>query len=452
VAGEQFLRVLWKRKASLLSTFVLTLAAVAAVTFALPKVYSSTSFMWVNPNRGAQSDFEATQLSQFLTKTYAELLQTRGVADEVARRLPFPISGEVLQRRVTLNPVSDSQLLQITAEGGTPEEARLVADTYARVFAERAGALVRQGVTQSEVLVAEPAPTPSSPVRPQIALYLIIGAGLAALAGVGVALLRERLDQRLEIEEDTTEVLGLPVLGRIPQVVSSRSRSDTKSQGESAAFREAFSLLLTNLSFASPEETQQVIAVTSAVQGEGKTLTCRNLGRVASERGRTIVEVDADLRRPSLSAWSHTDNGPMRPGLSNYLVGAASTDDIVLEVPESFEHMVASGPIPPNPAALLSLPALSRFTHELRQSFDLVLFDTPPLSVGADASVVASEADGVVLLVDSRSTSRSAVARAIDQLHRVRARVLGIVVNGVAQPSSSYYYAPEGRRLDPQPR
>src|SRR5262245_49571935 len=136
-SADQVLRILWRRKWLVLATFLLVLAAVAAITAALPKVYSTEAFVLVDANRPGASDFEATQTNTVLTKTYAELLQTRNVADEVATQLPFSTTGRALQHQVDIAPVSDTQLIRIQAESGSPAKAQSIANTYARVFVQQ---------------------------------------------------------------------------------------------------------------------------------------------------------------------------------------------------------------------------------------------------------------------------------------------------------------------------
>lgn len=439
--SEQLLAVVWKRRLTVVVTFLLTLAAVAAVTFSLPKTYSTTSYLLVNSKAGG-SAFEATQVNDVITKTYAELLQTRNTADLVARALPFPVKGAALQTAVTVQPVAQSQLLDITAQASSPDKARTIANTYASQFiatvAKRAS-----GNNSTTVSLAEPAARITTPTSPKPKLYLLIGGLLALAAGVSCALVRQRLDQRLVIDDTTTEIFGLPVIGRIPERSSSRIRSRRRTQeGEpelSSVPDEAFRLVLANLGFVNHGERPASIAIVSAGPAEGKTSCAIAVSQAATELGAQVAVIDADLRKPGLT--ERLSPGTRRPGLSNFLARStpAPLSDFVTEFPGSRLRLVPSGPVPPNPAALLSSKALDDFHRRAQRTFDFIVYDTPPLSVAADASLLAARVGGVVLVLDAGKTRRSAVLNAVDQLERAEVNILGIVVNRVSESPGTYY-------------
>ena len=450
LSTDQILTVLWRRRLTVLITFLLTLGAVAAITFSLPKVYSSTAYMWVTPSKEQGDDFAATQVSQVLTKTYAELLQTRGIADAVARELASGKTGEELLGSVTVAPIPDSQLLEITADGSSPEEAQAIANTYSAVFAARAEDFATEGTTGSQATVAEAASRPSAPSRPRPNLYLLIGVVVALFTAFAVALLRHRLDQRLEIDGSTRDLLGLPVIARVPKhsdsVLEDFLNAD-RSRAGSAGLEEAFRLLLANLSFVSAGQRPRTVAVVSGDEREGKSTCCASMGRAGMEMGLGVLLVDADLRRANLSRNLEVAGQTLRTGLSSFLVSPGRVEDAAVRLPNQFLELVPAGPLPPNPTALLSLPAFAEFDRQAREAFDLVVYDTPPLAVGADASLVASRAEGVILVVDARTTKRAAALTAVDQLRRVGANVLGVVVNR-SRDAVDYYYSRETKGAD----
>lgn len=451
LSTDQILTVLWRRRLTVLITFLLTLGAVAAITFSLPKVYSSTAYMWVTPSKEQGDDFAAAQVSQVLTKTYAELLQTRGIADAVARELASAKSGDELLASVTVAPIPDSQLLEITADGSSPEEAQEIANTYSAVFAGRAEDFATEGTTGSQATVAEAASRPSAPSRPRPNLYLLIGGVVALFTAFAVALLRHRFDQRLEIDGSTRELLGLPVIARVPKhsdsVLEDFLNGDRSRAGSAAGLEEAFRLLLANLSFVSAGKRPRTVAVVSGDEREGKSTCCASMGRAGMEMGLGVLLVDADLRRANLSRNLEVGGQTLRTGLSSFLVSPGRVEDAAMRLPNQFLELVPAGPLPPNPTALLTLPAFAEFDRQAREAFDLVVYDTPPLAVGADASLVASRAEGVVLVVDARTTKRAAALTAVDQLRRVGANVLGVVVNR-SRDAVDYYYSRETKGAD----
>lgn len=440
---DQISAVLWRRRVSLLLTSALVFTAIAVTTFLLPKSYSTSSYLLVSSAKAATSDFEASQVNQVLTKTYAELLQTRGVANQVAQRLPFPSDGKALQGAVQIAPVQQAQLIQITAQGSSPERAQTIANVYAQSFVAGVGA----GSLNGRVTLAQPAAVISNAVSPRPKLYLIIGAFLALLAGAGVALGRQRFDQRLHVEPSSTEVLDLPIIGRIPQrssaVMESLPHTGGARDPATRQVDEAFRLVMANLSFVGLGRRPATLVVVSASEGEGKSTASFALARAAAELGIRTLLVDADLRRPRLSAMmSEAGRAGGGAGLSAFLSNLTplALSELIVGLAPSLDFM-PSGPPPPNPAALLASKALADLDRRAQRAYDLVVYDSPPLSVGADATLLAAAAEGVILVVDPRRAKRSRVVQAVDQLRRTQAHVLGVVVNRAAGVTDHDYYS-----------
>ena len=444
---DQLLGTLWRRKLAFLLTFVIVLAGVAAATFSLPKSYASTSYVLVVAGEGSGSDFEATQTNQVILKTYAELLQARSVAEAVADELPFETDASLLQQSVSVTPVSQSQLIRIRAEASSPERAQLLADTYASVFVDRAIELGDEIGTNALIGIGERASLEETPVEPRPRLYLAVGAFLAALLGTGVAMLRDRLDQRLDLGPDTTEVMGLPVLARLPQ----QARSPLPvllgidpAGPRAATLVEAFSLLLTNIAFLEEGRRPRSLVVLSPGEGEGKSTTCVGIGSAASAVGASVLLVDGDLRRPRLTSMlgGSTRSGP---GFAELLGGSElpSPEAIASEEGAYRLHLLPAGVQPANPVGLIG-SGLGRVDRWARTTFDLVVYDTPPVVVGADGSLIAANADAAIVVIDVRKTRRSELLQAVDQLQRVHAHVLGIVLNRdehINEAATKYYGA-----------
>jgi polysaccharide biosynthesis transport protein len=444
VRDERLLPILWRRRWWVLATFVLTVAAAAALSYNLPKVYTAKTYLLIQPERPSASDFEATQVATALNTTYAELLDTRNVALEVAGELP-PRLASGLRGAVSIEPIPESQLIAIAADGPSPADSALVANTYARVFVRLAERFRTQGLaTSARVSQAVPAPPPADQARPRPKLYIAIAAVLGALLAAGVGFLRHRLDQRLQVSPDTTELFGLPVIARIPQRSAATMRSiaagDVAGDSDARGLAEAFRLLLANLSFANLGERPKSIAVLSSAASEGKSITALSLGRAASEVGIETLLVDADLRRPSLT--EKLEGAVENPdiGLSSLLVRPAlSLSEATSSLSDSLS-LVPAGPIPPNPAALLGSKALPEFDRRAHRAYELLIYDTPPLAIAADASLVASMAEGALLVINVRSAKRRVVMQAVDQLRRTRANILGVVLNRVPESGASYGY------------
>jgi polysaccharide biosynthesis transport protein len=448
---HDLLAVLWRRKWVALAAFVAVVGGVAALTASLPKVYATTAYMLVNPSRPAQSDFEQTQISEALLTTYAELLQTQTVADEVTRRLGTDAEGEGnLKDAIAVEGVTDSQLLKITGEASTPRMAQAITNTFTQVFQERTRELAQSDASAGRATVAEPASLPDQPERPRPKLYLAAGTLLGLLAAAGMALLAQRLDQRLDITDSMTEVLGLPILGRIPQGPASGLEAQPEGSRGARASAEAFRLLLANLAFANMGERPRTVAIVSSDEQEGKSTTALNLSRSAAELSLATLLVEADLRRPSLAKKVGGMVGS-RLGLSGVLVRRSTVSEATWPMAQQGLDLLPAGALPPNPAALLGGNSLRDFDAEVREHYDMVVYDTPPLSVAADASLVSSITDGVLLVVDERRTHRKLAAQAVAQLRRVQANILGVVINraDLGGYAAGYYAADPSLVEDP---
>jgi capsular exopolysaccharide synthesis family protein len=444
LSPDQILAALRRWWVTAAVVFGVVLGSVAVVTFLLPKSYSATAYLQVGSTAHTSSDFEATQVSQVLVRTYAELLQTRSVAAAASRALPFRASTSAVRDAVSVSPVTESQLIRITATASTPDRSQVLANTYARVFVQRANPSSQADAT-AVVSLAEPATANSAPSQPRPKLYLLVGGVLAVFLAVAAALLRQRFDQRIEIDSSATEILGLPILARVPPIARIRLQAVAHSdQSDPAVARlsDAFRLLLANLAFVNLGQRPRSLAVVSPGEGEGKSTCCMSIGRVAAELDTRVVLVDGDLRRGGLTSIMRRQKAGAEVGFSDLLARTTplAMGDVVVGESGSDLLLIPSGPLPPNPPVLLGERGLSDFEQRAANLFDLVIFDTPPLSVGPDASFVSAAAGGTILVVDAQKTRRNAVVQAVQQLERIQARVLGVVVNRVEEEGKSGYY------------
>jgi succinoglycan biosynthesis transport protein ExoP len=441
---DQIASTLWRRRLSFLLAFLICLGAVVGATLALPKSYAATATLYVGGALG-EGEFIDTALLEQHTRTYSTLAGNPNIADLVREQLPDEPSRDDLLEQMTFAPVERTQLLLITAEGGSPEEARDTANTYAETFVERMTELFESGKTPAEIAISEPAALPRDPSKPNPPLYIGFGGLLALFLALGVALLRERLDTRVRVSPSEESVLEQPIVARIPQF------EDTGAPSLEVADR--FALLKTNLDFFD-EDPSRVVLVTSPGVGEGKSTVSANLALACAQDGERVVLIEADLRRPGLGGTRIADVAERSHiGLSNYLAGAATLEQVTTVHPEHPELTVIwSGVIAPNPTALLGSHRLDTLITSLRLDYDRIIIDTSPISVGADASVIASHVEGVLYIVDERKTKRTEAIAGLNQLRSVRARLLGIVLNRAELLGGEGYYYYRGGPKKPTRR
>ncbi len=266
-------------------------------------------------------------------------------------------------------------------------------------------------------------------------LALILGLAL----GIGLAFIRERMDERIGGREGLEGALDAPVLAVIPHVPNWRNKKETRvvtlSAPDSPA-SEAYRAARTNLMYLAQEGNLSVIAVTGPGQGEGKTTTTVNLAVALAQAGRHVVAVSCDLRKPRLHRFFRLGN---EVGLSTVLYGQVGLTEALKPTEVEGLSIIASGPIPHNPGELLGAERIGSVLDELRMKFDLVLLDTPPALMVADAIALAPHTDGVLVVANASKTARAAVSQLRHQFERMGGRILGGVLNNLDPKTARRY-------------
>jgi capsular exopolysaccharide synthesis family protein len=288
-----------------------------------------------------------------------------------------------------------------------------------------------------DVVIVEPAQPPSGAVRPRKLFNTVVATVGGCVIAVVVAFLLEYLNDTLESADDVRETLSLSSLGTIPFVKHWQKIDPACVKGTEGPIVEAFRILRTNIRFANVDNAARTLLVTSPRPGEGKTSVATNLGVVMAQNGLKVLLVDADLRRSQLH---HVFDMPNPTGLTSLLLDDAERQQCIIETDIPNLCVLPSGPLPPNPSELLGSQRMAQLIREFQAFADVVLFDVPSVLACADAMVLASQVDGVVLVIDGRSTRREAAIQALEMLHNVEAKVLGGVLNRVRVKSSEYYY------------
>lgn len=427
------------RKWLILVTVLLAMGATYAVSSSLDKVYTTESTLLV-ALPSDESTFDTVQAGQAIARSYADLIESPNIAESVAEEIGGNADAGDVAAATTFESLPETQLLKIKAEATDPQRAKEIADAYADVFTDHARTDLNE-TTDAEIELADEAPLPGSAARPKPVLYTLIAGVLGLVLAVTLALLAHRLDRRLRGWEEVERRFGLPLLARVP--VRRRSKASV------TAFEEAFRILRTNLQFAGGGGAMRSIAVVSERPGEGKTTAVAKLAEAIAESGRKVVAVEGDFRRPALEqALAPDRKQPMRPGLSNYLVEAATIEDVVHPTGRPNLDVVPSGPLPPSPSALLDSARAQELLAALEERSEVVLIDCPPLSVGADASVTTKWVDAVILVIDMDAATDRSVRNALRQLEAVQASVAGVVLNrdhAIEDSAYGYYGDTPGR-------
>jgi capsular exopolysaccharide synthesis family protein len=268
---------------------------------------------------------------------------------------------------------------------------------------------------------------------------VLLAAASGFLLAVGGIFLIEFLDDTVKSADDLTQLTGLTVLGNITRIPGAGSNRKLL-QVEEAPFPilEAYRTLRTNLLVSSIDQPIHAMCVTSPVPLDGKSTTVANLGVIIAKAGKSVILVDADLRRSSLHKFFDLPN---RTGLTNVLIQDEPTlDGWLQDTGVDNLRLLASGPLPPNPPELLGSQKMRRLCESLVQEADMVIFDTPPTLLVTDATVLAMMVDGVLVITDAEKTRRGAIQETVENLRKAGANLLGAVMNRMPARGGEYSY------------
>lgn len=282
-------------------------------------------------------------------------------------------------------------------------------------------------------------------VAPKLFFALLVGGGMGFGAGFGLAFLLDLADKSFRNADQIRTQLGLPVLGHIPVILS---HEDVISSGETmdpilctyhlprSRYAESYRAVRTALYFSTHYREHNVIQVTGPNKEDGKSTLAANLAICVAQTGKTVLLVDADFRRPTVHKLFGLGN---ESGLSTVIKGGAEIPDVVQKTKVENLSVLVAGPKPNNPAELLTSPRFKELIDLIRERFDFVIFDSPPVLAVTDASVIAARVDGVLMGIQITRNGRPTAKEAVEKLDAIGARILGVVVNGVGWKRADAY-------------
>jgi capsular exopolysaccharide synthesis family protein len=467
-----FLAILRRRWWVVLLAGVLAAALATGVSLLQPDRYDSSADLLFQKDTLDQTLFGANvqdgqTAPERVAATNLELATLPVVVQGVERRLNWQGSLQKLRDRIEVQPAGQADIITVKAHARTPGEAVRIANAFADEVVEyrrqaaqakvqRAIDTLRPSLTQNgaqplpqdngqpeltpqqqlqqlqklkalqtgDVEVAQRAVTPLEKAAPKPLRNGIIGGILGLVLGLFAALALHRLDRRVRDDEQVAQLVGAPVLSRVPV-------SRNRSRGRQQHVFEALQFLRANLQLQDPRGETRVIAVTSPGAGDGKTAITAGLAQALALSGQSVVVVDCDLRKPMLHAQLQVDRGA---GITDALVELAEPEELLQEASPGLRVLTA-GRMTLDPFSIaLALQRLPDLLEQLRGVADYVLVDTPPIAVAADASTVAAAVDGIILVVDRSRARRDTIAASREQLRHARAKLLGVVLNRSTEP------------------
>ncbi|MHB1295239.1 MAG: tyrosine-protein kinase domain-containing protein [Anaerolineae bacterium] len=342
----------------------------------------------------------------------------------------------IAEEEQALEAATNAQTIETLQSNITALQNKLA--SYQSTYASLLGTLTLEGATNS-ISVVEAASVPTSPVSPNVPQTVLLAVAIGmALAVAGVFLI-EFLDDRIRSTEELTQLVSLPLMAAVPQIPGKEYADKlVKSGNPGAVAVESYRSLCANLLLSSPERPWFSLMITSSGPSEGKSLTAANLGVALAGMGKRVVIVDWDFRQPAQHRIFGLAN---KWGLSDALLSPdRSIMGLVQDVGVKGLSVLTSGPIPPNPMRDVASVRLSTVFGALRHHADILIVDGPPPLVIADTAVLASRMDSVLLVADLSHTHRQMAKRAVDELVRMKANLIGVVANRVERHQAHYPY------------
>lgn len=434
---HQFNRVLRVRWKFIAMTLLLGSLASGALALSKAPAYESTGRVFIVTPSGTGSAAFPTLLVTQRAKSYADLAKDPTLLQRVLARTGLAVSVPELGKRITASVLVETQIVKITATGPTPDEAKELADAEVQELLLLVKDLERPTDKAPAAVVARAAGEPTlelTPVGPPTWLTVALGIILSGLVGLMGAFLRDRLDLTVKARADAEDITGTAVVSALP-LDSSVSKGRRSNVRPNSPLAEAFRVLRANLRFADLDARGQMFLVTSPLANEGKTLTAINLAQSLAGTGKSVLLIDCDLRNPSVAPDLGLENSV---GMLSVLLGHVTLSGAIQGHSSGLDFL-ATGPIPPNPAEVLETDAVSNLLDTVRETYDMIVIDAPPILPVADTATLIRHVDGVLLLARFGQTRKDVLRLAAERVEGLGGRLYGVVLNGIPRRGGGEY-------------
>ena len=499
---RDYLVLFWRWAWLIVLAGVLAGAASFIFSMRMDPVYQAKSTVLITDSSVTKStDYSSLMASERLTRTYSEMMTSQTVLAEVSQLLGLNIPLTELAQMITVAPLRDTQLIELSVKSTDPEQAARIANTLVGVFANQVQGIQSSRYTQSKtslqnqltdmerqiqlfneqldetadqaererldsklsqyqqiysnllmsfeqvrlaeaqssssIAQIEPASVPLMPVSPNVLRNTALAVAVGMMLAAGGLVAREALDDTLKSPQDIQRLFNLPMLGVISRYTIPDGYLITDYQPRSPV-SEAYRMLRTNIQFANIEQSVQTLLVTSAEPLEGKTTIAANLAVVNAQNGRDVTLIDCDLRRPTVHKRFRLPN---QKGFSTLFISTLDALDDIRQA-TSIPHLsvLSTGPLPPNPAELIASRRMGEILKRIQARGEMIIIDTPPTLAVTDASILAPIVDGVLLVMTPGVTKRMAARQMIEQINRVGGKILGVVFNNFNEHRTYYSY------------
>lgn len=419
-----------------ISTLVTAIIGWGVATLLIPKKYEASVNMIVNTRIDVSREITNDNISsaQNLVDTYAIIIKSNTVLNQVIDDIGLDMTYEEIYEQVSINAINNTQVMKIAVKDNDPTIAKQIVETISRIAPDVVVSAVEAGSCKvvSQVYVDD------KPVSPNVLKNTILAGFMGMLVCIAIIILRELQNDYITDEADVEKKLGSSVLGVIPNLTENKRNNMKKYipknrfvlyKGAPFRYVEAYKTLRTNVSFVSNANDARCILITSAIPDESKSTTAINLAITLAQNNHSVIVVECDLRRPIIQEYLKLET--TTKGLSSVLAAGATMNECIIKVEGMGINIMPAGVIPPNPSELLNNERMKTMLDILKQRFDYVILDAPPVTVVTDATVVGGMADGALLIVRSEFAPAKVVRLAKKRLQSVGINVMGTVLTRV---------------------
>ncbi|WNB85070.1 polysaccharide biosynthesis tyrosine autokinase [Cellulomonas sp. ATA003] len=440
MGAREYLAIIRKRWALVVVCGLLGVAATAALSLSATPMYRSTATLYFSLQFGDSANDlnQGSAYTQNQMQSFAELATRAVVLEPVIEDLGLATSPRGLAGSLSAVTPQGTVLLELSA---TSESAQRSADVANAVVLELGRAVEElsprgeDGQAAVRATVIAPADPAASPFSPRTERNVAAGLLGGLLLGSVLAIVRSLLDTRVREAEDVRSFTDVPVIGTIGRHPRGASSGVVMQTEPTSPLGEHYRQVRTNLRFLAVDSKALSLVVTSTMPGRKSTTAC-NLALALAESDLKVLLIDADLRRPSVGRYLELEEAA---GLTTVLIGRATLDDVVQPVGGGTLDVLAAGELPPNPGELLASRAMEQVLTDATSRYDVVILDSAPVSLVADASILAPLVAGTVVVADTSQVRQQPLADSLGALSQAGGRIVGIVLNRVADKVSSAY-------------
>lgn len=460
------LGILRKHIITIVITFFVVLGTVIVLTAMSPVQYSTTTQLFATYNDssdGTSNSSEQNSGSSYIMsqiKSYPVLTTTQSVLQPVIEDLGLHTTVAQLKEQVSVTNPTNTAFVNISVTDGNPAQAADIANAIAKSLSSVVeNTLYASGSHSSVKLsIVQPAVAPNLPSSPKWKFNILIGIVGGLILGVFAALLKDVLSKRIQDDDEISEYIDAPIIGRIPEEELLNSTKPVIVSEPGSPVAEGFRRVRTNLSFMAPmEDTNcRLIVVTSTGASEGKTTTSVNIAAALAENGAKVLLIDADLRHPSVANKLDIDGSA---GLTHVLSGQASVKDVVQRYWKPNLHVMPAGPKPPNASALLNSPIMVELLNNAIERYDYVLVDTAPMVVANDAVIFVRRGGSLIMVCRRDQTLKRDLREISEELTTLDLSANGVIFNCARESKKSfehsnyyYYYSDRNKEHRKKPR